>query len=125
MKTTDIYSIASKLQGLEYNLLKRAVIALGGVVEFDEEEGSPIVPANLKHGPGPCDYIISRLVVDEGGLNIYGYECGDYPSTDEELEIWPSDIYAGWMHYIFDYLPEVEGFDAFATEEELQALITF
>lgn len=123
MKTTDTWKLAQNVQGLAYVLLKRAVTALGGEVIFSEDEERPMIPANLDHGPGPCDYLISRLVVNEAGLFVYGYEVGDYPSTDEEVEILASEIFTGWIQFIFDYLPEVEGFDAFATTEELLEII--
>lgn len=127
MKTTNTWEISQRLSGLEYNLLKRAVVALGGSVSFvndDEDESEmPIVPANPRNDNCPCDFYITRLEVNKGGLSIYGYRNDEYSSIDDEVEIWPGDIYAGWINYIFDYLPEVDGFNAFATKEELEALI--
>ncbi len=123
MKTTDTWRLAQNVQALAYILLKRAVIALGGKYVFPYDKGRPLIPANLDDGiAGPRDYEISRLVVDENGLSIYGFECGDYPTTDEEVEISSHEIYVGWMQYIFDYLPDVEGVDATATDEELSKI---
>ena len=118
MKATNTYLIAERLNNLEYELLKRAVIALGGSYEFTVAR--PCVPACINHIDVPTDYEIDRLVVDSNGLTMYGRDV----ETDDELEIPVHEVYAGWIHFIFSYLPSVDGFEgAIATQEELEFLI--
>ena len=67
MKATDTFKIASNLKSLEYNLLRRAIEALGGshVFNTDDEYGNgPIVPANLDDIGVPADYEIDRIAYE-------------------------------------------------------------
>lgn len=118
MKHTDLYKKYKEIEAIEREELKKAVLAHGGEFRFQTEDGggiegvqAPIVMAGTKHWESNCDCYITRIVVNDGFLEIYGYdkECGD-------KETLLTDIGFGHLGYIIDEIPETDEVQDVTTE---------
>lgn len=110
MKHTDLYTRYKELDAIERAELKKAVMAHGGEFRFENENGetveglcAPVVIACGKHWESPCDCVITRVAVNNGGyLEIYGHE--KEWSTHEAL----LEVETGHVGYIIDNIPETD-----------------
>lgn len=110
MKHSNFYQQYKKLEALEREELKKAILAHGGEFRFLTEDGeeiegitAPIVMAGDSHWDSNCDCIITRVAVVDGYLEIYGY---DKEYRDEELYL--DDVEIGHLSYIIDEIPETD-----------------
>lgn len=110
MKHTDFYSKYREIEAQEREELKKAVLAHGGEFRFQTEDGegiegvqTPIIMAGDSHWEANCDCYITRVAVNNGFLEIYGYdkEYGDG-------EILLDDVEFGHLSYIIDEIPETD-----------------
>lgn len=109
MKHTDLYDKYKKLDAIEREELKQAVLAHGGEFRFETEEGepvegvqSPIVIAGERHWESYCECIVSRVVVRNDYLEIYGYAK---EWRDGEILL---DVEIGNIGYIIDEISETD-----------------
>lgn len=110
MKHTDFYSKYKELEAQERKELEKAVLAHGGEFRFLTEDGqdiegisAPVIIAGGKHWESNCDCIVSRVTVEYGFPEIYGYDCN---YKDEEVYL--SSIEFGHLGYIIDAIPETD-----------------
>lgn len=104
MKHTDFYSKYKELDTLEREELKAAVMAHGGVYEFDEDDSIPCIIGSFKHLE-TGHYIVTKVEVEEGGwLNIYG-RPEDFWEEGEDLITY---IEFGHIGFITDFIPETD-----------------
>lgn len=116
MKHTDLYNEYKKLDELEREELKAAVMAHGGeyiFIHLDDENGcdseelndAPIVAASTRYMSAYEDFYISRVTMEEGKyLTIYGFLKDGYLDDEEEIE----SVVHGHLGYITDMIPETE-----------------
>lgn len=118
MRHTDFYKQYKEIEAREREELKKAVLAHGGEFRFLTEDGeaidgvqAPIVMAGDRHWDSNCDCVITRVVVNDGFLEIYGYdkEYGDN-------EIWLDDVELGHLNFIIDEIPETDEIQDVTTE---------
>lgn len=116
MKHTDLYNEYKKLDELEREELKAAVMAHGGeyiFIQLNDEDGcdseelndAPIVAASTRYMSAYEDFYISRVTMEEGKyLTIYGFLKDGYLDDEEEIE----SVAHGHLGYITDMIPETE-----------------
>lgn len=116
MKHTDLYNEYKKLDELEREELKTAVMAHGGeyiFIHLDDEGGYdseefgdvPIVAASARYMSAYADFYISRVIMEEDKrLTIYGFLKDGYLDDEEEIE----SVAHGHFGYITDMIPETE-----------------
>lgn len=118
MRHTDLYKQYQALQTIEREELKKAVLAHGGEFCFKSKEGEdidgvypPVVMAGDRHWDSNCDCVITRVVMNDGFLEIYGYDeqCSIYD------EILLSDFEYGHLGYIIDAIPETDEIEDVST----------
>lgn len=121
MRHSDFYKQYKELEALERAELKKAVLAHGGEFRFltpdrEEIDGviAPIVMGGDSHWEQNCDCVISRVVVEDGHLSIYGY---DKEYGDEEIYL--DDIEFGHLNYIIDEIPETDEVKDVTTEQSV------
>ena len=121
MKHTDFYSKYKELEAQEREELTKAVLAHGGEFRFLTEDGediegisAPVIIAGGKHWESNCDCIVSRVTVEYGFPEIYGYDCN---YKDEEVYL--SSIEFGHLGYIIDAIPETDDVHDVSTEPSI------
>lgn len=118
MRHSNFYQQYRKLEALEREELKKAVLAHGGEFRFQTEDGEnvegvqmPIVMAGNRHWDANCDCYITRVAVVDGILEIYGY---DKEYGNEEMRL--DDVEFGHLSYIIDEIPETNDVKDVTTE---------
>ena len=118
MRHTDFYKKYKELESLEREELKKAVLAHGGEFRFMTKDGeeiegvqAPIVMAGDRHWDANCDCYITRVVVNNGFLEIYGY---DKESGSDEILL--DNVEFGHLNYIIDEIPETNEVHDVTTE---------
>lgn len=118
MRHSNFYQQYRKLEALEREELKKAVLAHGGEFRFQTEDGEnvegvqmPIVMAGDSHWESNCDCYITRVAVVDGILEIYGY---DKEYGNEEMRL--DDVEFGHLSYIIDEIPETNDVKDVTTE---------
>lgn len=121
MRHSDFYRQYRKIEALEREELKKAVLAHGGEFRFQTEDGegiegvqTPIIMAGDSHWESNCDCYITRVAVVDGFLEIYGY---DKEYGNEEMRL--DDIEFGHLEYIIDEIPETESVHDVTTEPQV------
>lgn len=107
MKHSNYQVKINKVKHLEYEELKRAVVAHGGSYEWDLKgnNGYPIIAINAnKSHPEPQDVKIKRVAIVDGYLKICGVDMNEnlpvYFTTD--------DIFTGHLSFVTDYIPATD-----------------
>lgn len=114
MEHTDFYNKKRELQALEQEELIRAIIAHGGSYEWGEDVEKPIVPVNPDScEPSPFDLNVTKVFIENNNLIIEGT---DNTSGNEE-EVSPEDVYAGYLSYIIEAIPETETISSVVSSE--------
>jgi len=106
MKHTNYQAKISEVKALEYEELKRAVEAHGGSYDWTINEGcSPVIAINPECSePGPVDIDVTKVVLRNGSLEIFGVDNINREPIDFDID----DIFAGHLSIITDYIPETD-----------------
>ena len=107
MKHSNFYTLIQAIQNKEASELRAAVIAHGGKYIFDHDSDDyPIIAANPNScNPNPIDVEVTEVVADSSGyIRVSGIEKMDRYNIDLN----PSEIFAGHLSFIIDYIPETD-----------------
>lgn len=121
MKHTDLYNKYREIAAIEREELKKATLAHGGEFCFFDEHGNetegttpPIVLAGNSHWGSNVDCVITRVIVVDNYVEIYGY---DKESDSEEMLL--EDVELGHLGYIIDAIPETDSVKDVTTNSEI------
>lgn len=105
MNYTNFFSIVDKIKSCEYQELYTAIKAHGGKFSWNMDEGEecPLIAINVDSiTPSPCDvYVTCVKISSDDILKIYGEE----KEYGNEIKFQWSDVFAGHLSSIIDYLP--------------------
>lgn len=105
MGHTDFFNIVRKIKQMEYSELYAAIKAHGGSYEFDlyDDDHYPIIAVNVDCiCPNPTDVCVRKVYIDKN--NILQLE-GEEKEYGEKIDFQWSDVFAGHLSSIIDYLP--------------------
>jgi hypothetical protein len=121
MKHTNFRSQINEIKKLEQIELTKAVMAHGGKYEWSEDEERPIVAVNTDGPfPEPMDVEISKVIVNDGVLKIFG----DDKNTGIDIDLRRATFFAGHLSSIIDYLPETDEVSDVSEKKELFEVVS-
>lgn len=110
MKHTNLYHRYMELEAIEREELKQAVLAHGGEFYFLAKDGAhaegvcpPVIMAGNKRWGANCDCVVSRVVVQDDYLKIYGHDL-ENGGDDVLLD----DVEFGHLDFIISEIPETD-----------------